>query len=350
MSELTVQNGGRSPAEITDPAEVDVEVRRAQAVLDVARRARADLREQVQILVRVVELAYRGVELVDEMRECGELVEAGAASLRRTSAQATLKDVGLNHRRLSEWRSLREYDALAFLNTALKDERDTTLEKASLNWVRKRVERIAREAPPTGPVEDEYVYGDIKIRLGDFREKLGDLKGQVDAIVTDPPYPADFFDEYDALSEVSARVLAPDGVLVAMVGQTHLPTYIARLEQHLLYRWCGAYLTEGPATRIRARKVGTKWKPILVFGASEKFLTQDVFSSEREDKEHHGWGQSESGVADLVERFTDPGALVVDPFLGGGTTAVVCRDLGRRFVGCDLDERAIEKTTKRLDG
>jgi DNA modification methylase len=53
-------------------------------------------------------------------------------------------------------------------------------------------------------------------------------------------------------------------------------------------------------------------------------------------------------MADLIERLTNPGDLVVDPFLGGGTTAIVCRELGRRFVGCDIDPLAIDKTLRRL--
>jgi DNA modification methylase len=53
-------------------------------------------------------------------------------------------------------------------------------------------------------------------------------------------------------------------------------------------------------------------------------------------------------MADIVERLTEPGALVVDPFLGGGTTAVVCEALGRRFVGCAVDAAAITAARERL--
>lgn len=38
---------------------------------------------------------------------------------------------------------------------------------------------------------------------------------------------------------------------------------------------------------------------------------------------------------DVVACFSAPGALVCDPFLGSGTTAVACAQLGRRFVGGD---------------
>jgi site-specific DNA-methyltransferase (adenine-specific) len=41
-------------------------------------------------------------------------------------------------------------------------------------------------------------------------------------------------------------------------------------------------------------------------------------------------------VRTLVEQFSEPGELVCDPFAGGGTTAVACRELGRQFVGWEL--------------
>lgn len=54
----------------------------------------------------------------------------------------------------------------------------------------------------------------------------------------------------------------------------------------------------------------------------------------------------------LLERIilssTDPGDLVADFYLGSGTTAVVSKELKRNFLGCDINPRAIEVTTKRL--
>lgn len=214
---------------------------------------------------------------------------------------------------------------------------------------RARLLRVARETQTGDDAIPEPVtaHGEVEIRHGDLRNTFADLEGQVDAIITDPPYPAEHLDEFDALGELAAKLLTPTGIAAVMVGQTHLPEYLVRLGRHLTYRWCGAYLTEGPATRVFGRKVGTKWKPILIYGGTE-FLTQDVFTSRRDDKEHHHWGQSESGISDLVARLTRPGQLVVDPFLGGGTTALVCRELGRRFVGCDIDAAAVTTARERL--
>lgn len=244
-----------------------------------------------------------------------------------------------------------------------KDEREAARAQSALSsdeapdgrvFDIKRAERIVRErqtdARRAESVDAVTITDGVEIRHGDLRTTLVDLAGQVDAIITDPPYPREFIGEFDALGELAADILTPNGVLVVMVGQSHLPAYLERLGHHLTYRWCGAYLIDGPAARIHARAVGTKWKPILIFdrGADREFLTQDVYSSSADDKIHHHWGQSETGMADLVGRLTRPGQLVVDPFLGGGTTAVVCSALGRRFIGCDIDADAVRTTRDRL--
>ncbi|HVW24039.1 MAG TPA: site-specific DNA-methyltransferase [Polyangiaceae bacterium] len=50
----------------------------------------------------------------------------------------------------------------------------------------------------------------------------------------------------------------------------------------------------------------------------------------------------------LVEALTDPGELVVDPYVGSGTTAAVCARLGRRAIGIDSNPEAVEITRRRL--
>lgn len=52
--------------------------------------------------------------------------------------------------------------------------------------------------------------------------------------------------------------------------------------------------------------------------------------------------------AELVRIHSDPGDLIVDPFLGGGTTAAVSRLLERRFAGCDINRAYIDRVLERL--
>jgi hypothetical protein len=52
----------------------------------------------------------------------------------------------------------------------------------------------------------------------------------------------------------------------------------------------------------------------------------------------------------LVTALSDEGDVVLDPYAGSGTTLAVAARLGRRFVGIDQSEVAIEVATRRLSG
>jgi modification methylase len=50
----------------------------------------------------------------------------------------------------------------------------------------------------------------------------------------------------------------------------------------------------------------------------------------------------------FIEACTDEGDIVLDPFMGSGTTAVAAKNLKRRFIGCELNQRFIDMSLKRL--
>lgn len=50
----------------------------------------------------------------------------------------------------------------------------------------------------------------------------------------------------------------------------------------------------------------------------------------------------------IISATSNPGDLVLDTFMGSGTTQAVAMKLGRRFIGADINLGAIQTTTKRL--
>lgn len=62
----------------------------------------------------------------------------------------------------------------------------------------------------------------------------------------------------------------------------------------------------------------------------------------------HPTQKPEKLIAKLVLASTNPGGVVLDPFLGSGTTAVTAKKLGRRFVGVEIDEHYACLALKRL--
>jgi 16S rRNA G966 N2-methylase RsmD len=174
-----------------------------------------------------------------------------------------------------------------------------------------------------------------------------------DWIITDPPYPREFLPVYDDLAEIAEHSLKPGGSLLCMIGQSYLPDIVASLSRKLSYHWTLAYLTPGgQATFLHARNVNTFWKPILWFtkgeytGAAIGDTTRSAVNDN--DKTRHHWGQSESGMLDLMQRFVRPGDTVMDPFMGAGTTGVVALELGASFVGYDIDKKFFDESKVRI--
>lgn len=263
----------------------------------------------------------------------------------QTTARLLEDRIGELDRKFSRDSPLASWERYQFRQ--MHDRRDVWVNKLPLP--RRRVLRLIRDdeadmrPEPERPVE---LLTDI--RLGDFRKVLADLEPEsVDLILTDPPYPAEFLPLWTDLAVLAKRVLTPTGMLAAMSGQTHLPEVYRRLGEHLTYRWTMAYLMTGAANVVHARRVSTMWKPVLVYGSTQRRL-HDVATSKAADKDYHGWGQSETGMYDLLRLLADPGATVCDPFVGGGTTAVVAAAHGCHFIGAEIDEQAHRTAVKRV--
>jgi site-specific DNA-methyltransferase (adenine-specific) len=62
----------------------------------------------------------------------------------------------------------------------------------------------------------------------------------------------------------------------------------------------------------------------------------------------HPTTKPERLMRDLVGLFTDPGDLILDPFMGSGTTLRAAKDLGRRAIGIEIEERYCEIAAKRM--
>ena len=50
----------------------------------------------------------------------------------------------------------------------------------------------------------------------------------------------------------------------------------------------------------------------------------------------------------LIEKSSKPNDIVLDPFLGSGTTAVACKELGRNYIGIEISPEYCKIAEKRL--
>ena len=188
---------------------------------------------------------------------------------------------------------------------------------------------------------------------GDFREVLDEYDGDIDHIVTDPPYDDGAIELWEAIAELGAELLPDGGFLIAYSGKAHLPVIHDKLSDHLNYYWQGVVTHKGPSAKIFSRKLRTAYKPVLIYQKGdlqpqEEFVS-DVVTGGGREKDDHDWQQAESEAAELVERFTNIDDRVCDPMCGSGTVGVVCQRLQRRALLIDRDEEAIEAARGKVN-
>jgi 16S rRNA G966 N2-methylase RsmD len=189
--------------------------------------------------------------------------------------------------------------------------------------------------------------GHVDLREGDFREVLAELSG-IDVILTDPPYGVAHLELYVALAKWAPKVLNAGGLLAVMCGEYFLPDVIGALGTGPLpYRWTVAYRVPGNAVRVHPARVATMWKPVLLYGEGRD-LGADVVTSDAVEKDLHDWGQSESGMVALVDRLSEPGDHICDPFMGSGTTGWAAVARGRSFTGTDIDPTVVLTARSRV--
>jgi DNA modification methylase len=76
----------------------------------------------------------------------------------------------------------------------------------------------------------------------------------------------------------------------------------------------------------------------------------DVFpvNSQAAEREDYPTQKPEALLERIIKVSSNPDDLVLDCFIGSGTTAAVGQKLGRRWIGCDINKGAIQTTMKRL--
>ena len=215
----------------------------------------------------------------------------------------------------------------------------------------------------------------------DFMKILGDES--IDAIITDPPYGIsrdnnfttmgragiDFGEwdkDFDLTNwiKVAAPLLKKGGNIVIFNDWKNM-TYITKsledngFEVKDLIRW--KKTNAMPRNRDRrfitdyevavwAVKKGGKWTfnrlsetyeiPEIVGGVTPK--SEKIYGGHPTQKPIYvmKW---------LIERLTNECELVLDPFMGSGTTGVACKELNREFIGVELDENYYNMAYNRIN-
>lgn len=213
----------------------------------------------------------------------------------------------------------------------------------------------------------------------------------VDLVVTDPPYNVsikkdatwmgrkirkDFgdwdygFDPKPVLKELK-RVLKPNGQIYIFCATPQIPEYMRIFMKEWFFRNIIIWSRTNPTPRLSK----TNWlfaNDYIIYAVNEKiklnritfnfpsqkemkniFITPALAGKERikqaqSRKALHPTQKPKEVLKRLIKASSAPQDIILDPFMGVGSTAIAAKELGRNYLGCELDPKYAKVAQERL--
>ena len=218
----------------------------------------------------------------------------------------------------------------------------------------------------------------IQIFLGDCRDVLPTL-GPVDAVITDPPYQSL---DVQVGKGTTTRLVSKDQFsgkrLAASDGASWFGT-LAPCEILTILEDCRRLIRDTGALYVfgdvksglelfpgwtrnvivwdkQAIGMGYAWRRMHEWIAYQPMKAHrlrdmslgDIIRCPGVEEKQHPTEKPVGVIKPLILNSTDPGETILDPFMGSGTTLRAAKDLGRRCIGIELEEKWAEVAAKRL--
>lgn len=236
---------------------------------------------------------------------------------------------------------------------------------------------------------EKVIIGNATLYRGDCLEVLPTL-GAVDAVITDPPYSSGGMVRGDRAAKTSAKYQRGDTV-------KRMPEFSGdSRDQRGWVEWCAIWLAQCrrltaaggivatftdwrqlPSSTDALQVAGWVWRGVAVwdkgtaipqpnaFLAQCEFLTWGTNGPREVDyqggaylpgcfqvqapKEREHITQKPVGLMSAICDIVPRGAVVLDPFMGSGTTGVACIQGGRRFIGIEMSAQYFDIACRRIE-
>lgn len=216
--------------------------------------------------------------------------------------------------------------------------------------------------------------GDCQLYLGDCLDILPTLP-KVGAVVTDPPYKMEIHGRgfaakrcyYERLNYgTSTDFKLSDGfysLLLALLNETNLVIFCNKLAKLDIENWAiSKNFTFDELVFCKSAPVplsNNQWLPdkefaVHVFrdcGVKGNFNTKSTWfvdtNFQQKDFDHPSV-KPLYALEHIISNISSHEDLILDPFMGSGTTGVACVKLGRRFIGIEIEPQYFDIACKRI--
>jgi len=180
-----------------------------------------------------------------------------------------------------------------------------------------------------------------KVTCGDCLEVMKQIPDKsVDLVLTDPPYPDYYAEEYkykdgilDGLKKFNCKQL------VFWSAKADFP-----LDYTAIHIWDKKVGAGSQYERIFERNGNKEYKVFssyLINSTVAAKFTRDFYTG-------HPSQKPVKLIKKLLNKYSKKGDTILDPFLGSGTTAVACKELGRNFIGIEISKEYCKIAEQRL--
>ncbi len=211
----------------------------------------------------------------------------------------------------------------------------------------------------------------LEVIQGDCLDKMKEIKdNSVDCIITDPPYStptvtafgrkkvlnlADLSIQERFFREIKneiERILKPNGRVFIFCDDKYYPILFA-----VFYDWQNKNMVIWDKGKIGMGNPFRKQHELIFYVNRESFnynRTENIthyptiLKCSSEKNKVHGAQKPLKLIEDLIVGFTNEGDLVLDMFLGSGTTGVACKNLNRNFIGIELNPEYCDMAKERI--
>lgn len=241
--------------------------------------------------------------------------------------------------------------------------------KVNKHWQQLRVARLMNGKSRSRPTTD---LKPNQIICGDCLEVLPQIpKAHVDAVIFDPPWGVNYeYDEgrernsdpdgywkwFQPIYKETMRVLKPGGFWACWQSHNYFRYYWDWFGEDIrIFAACKEGIRPRPGRSYGWEPIIVKWKPgpraIYPYGRKKPmdFFVSD-WLAHLQDKlaGQHPCPRPLDVVEALIENYTQPKALILDPTSGAGTTCLAAANLGRWYIGIDICEAYAALAEERI--
>lgn len=207
-----------------------------------------------------------------------------------------------------------------------------------------------------------------RVTCADCLDVLRDLPDKcVDLVLTDPPYNAGREFDNDNLSENDfcdftrqwmsecKRVMKSVSNIVVIIGVKYQKPITLNLFDLFNYSW--EFVWWKSNGMLNGKATFAVWDKVLWFNKGEGFhkrnpcVPRDVWNLPiipQKNNFGHPTPKDLKGIRNIVELLSNESDIILDPFLGSGTTAIACIKTNRQWIGIEKEQKYCDIANKRI--